>query len=210
MALDVVASVGKQLVAPVSQFGYFIFYNRNIKNLKKQVQKLEDTRDRIQRNGQIIEPSVEQWLTTVDEVSKQTERFLRDEDKWWCPNLKSRYPSSKEAKMKIEDVVELYEGLGDFSSAPMGIASTFISARGIKGFESRRLIMNEVMEALTDDSINMIGICGMGGVGKTTLVKEVAKKAEENKLFNEVVLAEVPQDPSFTVIQGMIAAQLGF
>ncbi|CAL5376055.1 unnamed protein product [Camellia sinensis] len=131
-------------------------------------------------------------------------------DKGWCPNLKSQYSSSKEAKMKIEDVVELYEGLGDFSSAPMGIASTFISARGIKGFESRRLIMNEVMEALTDDSINMIGICGMGGVGKTTLVKEVAKKAEENKLFNEVVLVEVPQEPSFTVIQGMIAAQLGF
>ncbi|KAL7193370.1 hypothetical protein ACSBR2_025059 [Camellia fascicularis] len=92
----------------------------------------------------------------------------------------------------------------------MGIASTFISARGFTGFESRRLIMNEVMEALIDDSINMIGICGMGGVGKTTLVKEVAKKAEENKLFNEVMLVEVPQDPSFTVIQGMIAAQLGF
>ncbi|CAL5431307.1 unnamed protein product [Camellia sinensis] len=48
MALDVVASVGEQLVAPVSQFGYLIFYDRNIKNLKKQAQKLKDRRDRVQ------------------------------------------------------------------------------------------------------------------------------------------------------------------
>ncbi|CAL5356659.1 unnamed protein product [Camellia sinensis] len=161
-------------------------------------------------NGQNIEPRVEQLLTRVDEVCKETERFLRDEDKGWCKNLKSRYSSSKEAKKKIQDVVELYEDLGDFCSAPTGIALTFISARGFKGLESRRLIMNEVMEALTDDSINMIGICGMAGVGKTTLVQEVAKKAKEKKLFDEVVLVELFVDPNLTAIQGIIAAQLGF
>ncbi|KAL7197721.1 hypothetical protein ACSBR2_020278 [Camellia fascicularis] len=153
---------------------------------------------------------VEQLLTRVGEVSKETERFLRDEDKGWCKNLKSRHSSSKEAKKKIQVVVELYEEFGDFSNAPMGIASTFISARGFKGFESRRLIMNEVMEALTDDSINMIGICGMAGIGKTTLVKEIAKKAEEKKLFNEVVLVELPQNQDLTDIQGKIAERLGF
>ncbi|CAL5431309.1 unnamed protein product [Camellia sinensis] len=161
-------------------------------------------------NGQSIEPRVEQLLTRVDEVCKETERFLRDEDKGWCKNLKSRYSSSKEAKKKIQVVVKLYEELGDFSSALMGMASTFISTRGFKGFESRRLIMNEVMEALKDDSINMIGICGMAGVGKTTLVKEIAEKAEEKKLFNEVVLVELSQNPDSTDIQGMIAALLGF
>ncbi|XP_028091515.1 disease resistance protein At4g27190-like [Camellia sinensis] len=185
------------------------FFITETLRISKNKSKNWKTRDRIQRNGQIIEPSVEQWLTTVDEVSKETERFLRDEDKGWCPNLKSRYSSSKEAKKKIEDVVELCEGLGDFSSAPMGIASTFISARGFKGFESRRLIMNDVMEALKDDRFHMITICGMGGVGKTTMVKEVAKRAKEEKLFDEVVMAVVSQSPNERKIQGEIGDNLG-
>ncbi|KAI7997110.1 Disease resistance protein [Camellia lanceoleosa] len=49
--------------------------------------------------------------------------------------------------------------------------------------------MNGVMEALTDDSIYVIGICGMGGVGKTTMVKEVAKKAEEKKMFDKIMMS---------------------
>jgi putative protein kinase ArgK-like GTPase of G3E family len=35
----------------------------------------------------------------------------------------------------------------------------------------------------------MIGLYGMGGVGKTTLVKEVGRRAKESKLFDEVLMA---------------------
>ncbi|KAK9291467.1 hypothetical protein L1049_019415 [Liquidambar formosana] len=66
------------------------------------------------------------------------------------------------------------------------------------------------MEALKDDQINMIGIYGMGGVGKTTLVKEVAKQAEDHKdQFDEVVMAVVSQTPNFIKIQDEIADKLG-
>jgi len=41
------------------------------------------------------------------------------------------------------------------------------------------------MEALKDGKkYHMIGFHGMGGSGKTTLVKEVGKKAEELQLFD--------------------------
>ncbi|KAI7981625.1 putative disease resistance protein [Camellia lanceoleosa] len=65
--------------------------------------------------------------------------------------------------------------------------------------------MNAVMEALTDDSISMIGIYGMGGVGKTTMVKEVAKKVEEKKIFDTTVMVVVSQNPNLINIQGEIA-----
>lgn len=38
----------------------------------------------------------------------------------------------------------------------------------------------------------MISICGMGGVGKTTMVKEVIKIIEKSKLFEEVAMAVSP------------------
>ncbi|CAL5398266.1 unnamed protein product [Camellia sinensis] len=130
----------------------------------------------------------------------------------WCPNLKSRYSLSRKATKKTQ-VVEKLSGEGNFPRVsypepPVGMAST--GTRGFKHFESRRSIMKGLMKALEDDSINMIGICGMGGVGKTTMVKEVEKRAKEGNMFNEVVIGTVSQSPEVKKIQGEIADILQF
>ncbi|KAL5823723.1 hypothetical protein ACOSQ4_021623 [Xanthoceras sorbifolium] len=49
----------------------------------------------------------------------------------------------------------------------------------------------------------------MGGVGKTTLAKEVGKQAEEQRLFVAVVFVEVSEKPDTRKIQGEIADKLG-
>ena len=55
----------------------------------------------------------------------------------------------------------------------------------------------------------MIGLVGLGGSGKTTLAKEVGKKAEELKLFEKVVMTTVSQTPNIRSIQVQIADKLG-
>ncbi|KAF6173129.1 hypothetical protein GIB67_020212 [Kingdonia uniflora] len=49
----------------------------------------------------------------------------------------------------------------------------------------------------------------MGGVGKTTLMKEICKQVEETKLFDKVVFATVSQNPDLRGIQTQIAESLG-
>jgi hypothetical protein len=49
----------------------------------------------------------------------------------------------------------------------------------------------------------------MGGVGKTTLVKEVGRRAKELQLFPEVLMATVSQNPNVTDIQERMADMLG-
>ncbi|MCI29416.1 disease resistance protein, partial [Trifolium medium] len=62
--------------------------------------------------------------------------------------------------------------------------------------------------SLGKQALKRIGICGMGGVGKTTLVKELIKTVE-NKLFDKVVMAVVSQNPDYEKIQRKIADDLG-
>ncbi|KAL9403450.1 hypothetical protein Peur_000422 [Populus x canadensis] len=65
------------------------------------------------------------------------------------------------------------------------------------------------MKALEDDNVNMIGLYGMGGVGKTTLVKEVGRRAKESQLFDEVLMATLSQNPNVIDIQDRMADSLG-
>ena len=79
--------------------------------------------------------------------------------------------------------------------APLpGIGSATL--RGYEALESRMSTLNQIMKALRDGDDNMIGVWGMGGVGKTTLVEQVAKHAKDYKLFNEVVMASIFQNPN--------------
>ncbi|KAB1202904.1 hypothetical protein CJ030_MR8G022382 [Morella rubra] len=75
-------------------------------------------------------------------------------------------------------------------------------------FESRMLAVKGIVEAVGEANINVIGIWGMPCVGKTTLVREVAREAKEQKLIDEVALADVTQSPEVGRIQGEIADML--
>ncbi|KAF5940726.1 hypothetical protein HYC85_021893 [Camellia sinensis] len=213
-------------MAPVGhRFGYLFSYKSKVKNLKEEVEKLDEKRgamqlsvDEAERNVKVIGPDVKGWLGRVDKCSEEAREILKDEVEankgclyGWCPNLKLRYSLGKKATNKAKEVAKLQEERKltevAYNKPPPGIEST--STEGIKVFESRRLIMNDVMEALKDDRFHMIAICGMRGVGKTTMVKEVAKRAKEEKLFNEVVMAVVSQSPNERKIQGEIGDKLG-
>ncbi|XP_050111656.1 disease resistance protein At4g27190-like [Malus sylvestris] len=69
--------------------------------------------------------------------------------------------------------------------------------------------MNEVIEGLKRVEVRMIGICGMGGVGKTTMVKEIITRLAKLNLFDKIVMAIVSQSPSIRTIQSEIADEIG-
>ncbi|KAL6997584.1 hypothetical protein U1Q18_007711 [Sarracenia purpurea var. burkii] len=169
--LSIATTIGGYLVDPVKrQFGYLILYDRNIKNLEDAVQKVEYTRDTVQRrvdegkrNCETVEKYVEKWLGDVDNPIEEAKGFLENDVKankgclnGWCPNLKSRYSLGKKAKKKTKVLEKLFgTGIG-FATAPVTyptpiVEISFKSNGDFRIFESRKLIMNKVMEALTSD-----------------------------------------------------------
>ena len=115
-----------------------------------------------------------------------------------CLNLKHRHQQSKKAKKIGRDINEVLKNW----------RSDKVFHMDYMNFGSRMVTVKGLMEALGDANLNMIGVWGMPGVGKTTLVREVARQVKEEKLFDEVAIATVTQSPNLIKIQGQIADKL--
>ncbi|KAJ9682205.1 hypothetical protein PVL29_018199 [Vitis rotundifolia] len=199
----VAAKVSEYLVAPIGRhLGYLFCYRSYTDELHNKVQKLGKARDDVlitvdeaRRRGDEIRPIVQEWLNRVDEVTGEAEELKKDENKscfhGWCPNLKSRYLLSRKADKKAQVIVEVQEDRNFPDGVSYRVPLRNVTFKNYEPFESRASTVNKVMDALRDDEINKIGVWGMGGVGKTTLVKQVSQLAEDEKLFTTRVYIDV-------------------
>ncbi|GAY68179.1 hypothetical protein CUMW_262120 [Citrus unshiu] len=102
-----------------------------------------------------------------------------------------------------------YELKSDVSYDPPPDIEAPMGGKDNEAFDSRKKVLQDVMEALKDDKLNIIGVYGMGGVGKTTLVRQVRKQVMEDKLFDKVVMAELTHESDNQQIQNKLASDLG-
>ncbi|KAJ7950937.1 Disease resistance protein [Quillaja saponaria] len=227
LVVAIAAKAAEYTVAPIGrQLGYMIFLKSNTDNLKTKVQLVVETRERVQHridaarmNGEEIEFDVQNWLSQVDEMVKAANKFYQKDyysttgcSIGRCLNILSRYKQSRTAKKMAQVIIEILDK-GNFStvsfrSLPQLSTATFIT-KEYKALESRTTTLIQIMEKLKDATIQTIGVWGLGGVGKTTIAKQVAKLADECKLFDRVIMVAVTVNPDVRRIQGEIADALG-
>ncbi|KAG4127693.1 hypothetical protein ERO13_D10G230651v2 [Gossypium hirsutum] len=211
---SIVAKAVEYTISPIkNHVKYLSNHQKYVETLKNRANRLKDARDGVQhsvdaakRNGEEIEGDVDKWLSAVDKmILEQKKCFIG-----LCPNFRTRYKLSLKAEEEAKAVAELLEH-GKFERVSYRVASQGIVVAPVKGyeeFESRMSILNGIMEALKDDSVSVVGVHGMGGIGKTTMVKEIARKVK-GKLFDSVVIATVTQAIDIEKIQNQIADFLG-
>ncbi|KAL4637273.1 hypothetical protein ACB092_03G066300 [Castanea dentata] len=212
--------VGYTIGAVGSQLDYLISYKKNVDNLSNKVGDLEDARDSVQRkvqaatfNVEEIEPNVQRWQTRVQGITAEVQEFVEKEGqaKLKCFNLKARYQIGKKAHKMGLAVKELKDKADTFHTVGHRVpieGDTTISTKGYEDFESRKSIFDGVMKALKDENIPAIGVCGMGGLGKTMLVGKIATQAKVDTLFERIVTVVVSQTPNLKQIQKDVAKQL--
>ncbi|OWM84739.1 hypothetical protein CDL15_Pgr027526 [Punica granatum] len=76
------------------------------------------------------------------------------------------------------------------------------------GFESRTLLLKDILEYLVDANIKIVGVYGPVGGGKTSLMKQVINRVKAEKLFDKVAMANVSANPDTRRIQGEISDML--
>ncbi|XP_061994519.1 putative disease resistance protein At4g19050 isoform X2 [Rosa rugosa] len=226
----IIGKIAEFTVAPVGrQVGYVFHYNRNLSKLQNQVADLEAARESLEhkiveeeRAGRIVlETFVTNWLTDVNRIIGVAKDFLKDEHQakikcmhGFCPNLMARHHLSRKSTKLVQDVSYLY-GKKDFSNIAYDVTPEDVcvfSTKDYQAFDSRTSVAKQIMDELRSSSTAMIGVYGIGGVGKTTLVKEVYRQATNDKtLFDDVVMVlDVNKhNPSIKRIQSEIAEKLG-
>ena len=230
IVIAVAGKVSEYLVAPIGrQLGYLFCYRSHAEKLRNQVQTLRTAKDDQQitvdeakRKGDEIRPAVQDWLNRVDQITGEAEALMTDDQNMsclngWCPNLISRYQLGREAYKKAQVVV----GIQTARNFPDGISYTVpprsATFKGYECFQSRDSTLNDIMDALRDDKTKMIGVCGMGGLGKTMLVKQVAQQAKQQNLFTTYIFIDVSwtrdskkDEEGIAKIQQKTADMLGF
>ncbi|KAB1202379.1 hypothetical protein CJ030_MR8G020176 [Morella rubra] len=225
-AISIGAKISEYAVEPIGRWLCYSFrYSSNIENMKKEEELLRVDKNSLQlrvdaaiRNGEKIYDSVNSWLAKVDAETEKVSKVLEGsaEVKTGCSigaclDLKQRHRLSREAERIVKDMAEV-RGKGNFdqvSYRPPPQELITLTDPNYVMLTSRRPSTEGLLNGLRDTNINVIGVWGMGGIGKTTLVKQVARQAKEEKLFDEVAFASVTPSPDPNRIQKEISEMLG-
>ncbi|KAF8006541.1 hypothetical protein BT93_K0749 [Corymbia citriodora subsp. variegata] len=236
VTVNLVSKLGEYLFAPIGrQFGYVLCYKSHVEDLKNEVKKLESARERVQHSvdearndAKPIYTDVEDWLGSVTKKAEEAQNLLE----WgknaknacfrgWIPNPVVRHPIGR----KVKETTEVIKGLLEKSrnsnfkkvyyenTPPGNVTATTSATRSVDVkedvLESRASIMGDVMKAIADDKVHVVGVYGLGGVGKSKLLEDVKRRVEGEKLFDEVAMVDVLRNPDLKRIQGEIADALG-
>ncbi|XP_018489511.1 disease resistance protein RPS5-like [Raphanus sativus] len=202
--------------------------DKNLDKLEKAMEVLTASRDdvlaRVERDeetGLQRRHVVGVWLTAVEKIEKQaheTNTACTRQGSSLCDacsrKLVSRFRYGREVFSMWEDVKELtsrilIEDLNALAVPPM---RDVVVERDLQPIiVGQETILESAWNRIMDEGTQFMGLYGMGGVGKTTLLDQINNKfCGANGGFDKVIWVVVSKDKQNEKIQDEIGAQLGF
>ncbi|XP_028800004.1 probable disease resistance protein At4g27220 [Neltuma alba] len=215
LAVSIVTAVGRQAC-------YCYEFNNLATKLRKEQEDLISIRDDVQSQlnedkannkepSRYTERKFEEANELIDKVSKLKEEAEAKKSccDGVCPNWICRCLVGKKAKEKTEAMKQLNNELRPKLPFSRHKSLKYVCpSEDFIPFKCTEDTRNAILRALKDDKKIRIGLHGMGGCGKTSLLEEVRKEVEDRKLF-KTAFAVVSSNPSYYAIQQSIAECIG-
>ncbi|WRX28450.1 NB-ARC - like 10, partial [Theobroma cacao] len=153
----------------------------------------------------MLEREVESWLKKAGEKLGHAQHV---EDKVRKGNYLFRSCLGKLVDETTQTIKEVY-GQGHFSNGLVVDDPSIIRVKlPTPELTGTTTITEKIYQYLMGDGVRMIGVCGMGGIGKTTIMKDVHNRLLKEAKFNKLIWATVSQDFDVRRLQKDIASQL--
>ncbi|XP_058105905.1 probable disease resistance protein At5g63020 [Magnolia sinica] len=203
-----------------AQYDYGRNLKENLEVLKTQMRELR-TRESDVKNelntaevmhGKKPKGEVTLWLENVEKITSQMTTIEEDYTQVGRHFLCSPVTLGKLVVKKIEEVAKLREK-GRFSE---GLFAHLLPEMGnmpttkLVGKTTAERNLEKLWESLMDDEVRIIGVYGMGGVGKTTIMTHIHNRIlQSSRIFGITIWVTVSQDANIERLQKGIAIAIG-
>uniref|UniRef100_A0A7N2N3J8 AAA+ ATPase domain-containing protein n=1 Tax=Quercus lobata TaxID=97700 RepID=A0A7N2N3J8_QUELO len=153
---------------------------------------------------------VEFWLQNVETINVEIQNIEQEAER---EKYFSRMHVGKIACKKIQEVTELIDQSCGFGESlvidpPVSYGGE-LPTRALVGESTAEMTMEKIWEHLLDEDCRMIGVYGMGGVGKTTIMKQINNRLlKEKDKFNHVIWVTVSKAFNVIKLQNDITSML--
>ncbi|TYI84943.1 hypothetical protein E1A91_D05G403000v1, partial [Gossypium mustelinum] len=186
-------------------------YVRNFKRIRDELNcKMEDIELQLKAEllrplGKIPKKEVENWLKDVKEMIREAQVVENkvSNGRYLCRACNGKLVDEKTREMKefLDKAPNASEGLaidGPSGGLPLPTSE-------LVGEEAVR---NEIWACLMQEEVSKIGVWGMGGVGKTTIMKHIHNDLLKEQRFERVIWDTISKEFNVMKVQDNIASAL--
>ncbi|XP_010418098.1 PREDICTED: probable disease resistance protein At1g61190 [Camelina sativa] len=204
--------------------GYIRSLKENLRDLEREMEDLRAIKDEVQNKVAREEArhkqkrkAVQVWLSRVESIDTRLNNVLSDspvqlQKLCFCglcsKNVCASYNYGKRVILLLEEVRKL-NSEGNFEEVVEPAPTSEMVERPTQPTVGQDRMLEKAWKRLMEDEVGIMGMHGMGGVGKTTLFKKIYNKFSEIAgRFDVVIWIVVSQGATISKIQKDIAAKL--
>ncbi|KAL4586180.1 hypothetical protein LXL04_010812 [Taraxacum kok-saghyz] len=223
----IMGPIVESVLVPVKRHVSYLFSStKHVRKMDTRIKQLDgtsiDAKKKKETNitGNLEIPTrVPDWLEEVEDVKKRAHGI--SSIGCGCFNMKRRYRTGRNAFKITKEIVILDEEYSKIiwndTPRPLGKVNSMTASTSARldgdsqnDFRSREKSFNDAMMFLQQNHASqVIGLYGMGGVGKTTMMEQLKKATVEKKTFDYVVKVVIGQQTNMFSVQQAIAEYMG-
>ncbi|XP_073005000.1 disease resistance protein RPS2-like [Typha latifolia] len=225
--MEFLASIFDNIFRPLKDFfaksfGYVMSCQDYIEALRNEMNELRSKRDDVKRmvnaeelRGRVPTSQVKLWLERVAALEEQAAKVDEEfRERLTAPGNQSKrvlstYQLSKKADKMVTEAYDLKDK-GSFNKVADELVQVRFEEMPSTPVVGMASLLDQLSDSLANDEVGVVGIYGMGGVGKTALLtkfnNEILAVAEQ---INLAIYIEVTKDFNMEEIQKVIGDRLG-